>query len=1186
MPLKQLILNGFKSFADKTTINYDSGITGIVGPNGSGKSNITEAIRWVMGESSAKSLRGAKMKDIIFAGSQSRPPLNKAEVSLVFDNRDRKLNFNNDQVTVTRKILRSGDNEYLINNQSVRLKDIRNLFMDVGLSHDSLAIISQGRVDQILNSQAQERRSIFEEAAGVLHFKQQKETALKQLEQTNNNLIRINDLVKELEDRVEPLHEQSSLAKEYQFAKEKLDINLKQLLALEIENLNQEKEQVVTKSTKNQNLLSKLDHEVKESKENLEKYRQEYNAWHEKKDDQQKSLLNLTQDIAQLNTDLQIKEQSSQYDAATKKEYETQKQELIKQGGKLTHSLKEYEANLANEQDRLSKLNDQKQDLANALQQNPEELNAQLEQLRTEYIDILQAQTSANNQVVYLNNELERAKQANNSTPALDHELEQAKNKLTQLKEKGSDLVAQRKQVEGQLAGQDNKVNDQKEKEAILTQKLQQLETQIAQHRAQLNGLKRLQERHEGYYAGVKYVLNQSQDFNGVVGVIGELITFPNELEAAMTTALGAGVQNIVTQTRENARDAIAKLKQNHAGRATFLPLDGVRQNTIATSTINTLQTIDGFIGVAADLIKSKAKVDISRAINYLLGNVLVAQDMDTALRIQKRTGHYYRIVTLDGDIISPGGSMTGGARNRRNNSPLQTNTEINRLNQNVATLSQRVSSLKEELTKLQINSAQDNKDLQELQNSLQELKQQINEQALRYQNQERELERIKKLKQIQDAEQVARASELEELKQKLASEKQKRSDLDQKADKYKEKMAQIQATLEDLDQAYTKIQAQLSELNSQIAVVHNQISNLQAQQAQISQNLKNNQNQITDLDNKINNLGNSGKNGKSTIEIKEEIESLTKRKNQLSTELVEANEFLGRQEAKINQLELLANRNYDLRKDAADEQEQLSVQASKLSGQIDQRLTELREDYALTYEAARSLCSQENTLEAREQLQRAVKLNKMSLEDIGPVNLNAIQEYEDVKTRYDFLHGQQDDLLTARQDIEKSMSALDENVKQRFKDTFDQIEAKFEKIFPLMFGGGKAQLVLTDPDNLLETGVDIIAQPPGKKLQGLGLLSGGERALTAITLLFAILEVNPVPFCILDEVEAALDEANVTRFAKFLSRYDTSTQFIVITHRRGTMQQADQLYGVVMQESGVSQVLSVSLKEIKDEVK
>ena len=1186
MPLKQLILDGFKSFADKTTINFDTGITGIVGPNGSGKSNVTEAIRWVMGESSAKSLRGEKMKDVIFAGSQGRSPLNRAQVSLIFDNKNRELSFDNDQVIVTRRILKSGDNEYLINNQTLRLKDIRELFMDVGLSHDSLAVISQGRVDQILNSQAYERRNIFEEAAGVLHFKQQKETALKQLEQTNNNLIRINDLVKELEDRVEPLHEQSSLAKEYKFTKEKLDVNLKQLLALEIEELNQQKQKVEAKSKKNQALLDKLDGEVKKTKQDLEKYREEYAGWHEKKDQQQNTLLNLTQEIAQLNTELQMKEQSSQYDEATRREYEAQKVEIKKQKFDLEQKATKYRSELEEQKNQLSALTAKKEELTHALKQDPAELNQELEEARAEYIDLLQEQTSTNNQIVYLNNELERNQKSKFSNSDTENDLQTAQTELEELKKQGSKLVEKRHGLEQEFNLQKNKVEEANKVKLNLEQEIRGIESRIAQNQAQLNGLRRLQERHEGYYTGVKYILNQKNTVPGVIGVIGELISFPTNLEAAISTALGAGVQNIVTQTREDARDAINLLKNSHAGRATFLPLDGVRQNSISNSTRNTLKAIEGFVGVAADLVSSETNTDISRAINYLLGNVLVAQDMNTALRIQNRTGHYYRIVTLEGDIISPGGSMTGGARNRHTNSPLQTNSEIKKIQASLTSLQEALESAKVRLEAIDKTLASDNQSFNELQEKLREVNQQINEQAIRYQSQEKDLNRIIKVKNIQDAEQKAKNIEAQKLNKQLTEEKQKKEELESKANSLKEKMDQLKLALEDLDKAYAKIQTELGNLNSEIAVVKNQTTNLQSQVTQNNQAIKNAKKQIEDLENKIIALTQAGKTGKTPAEINKEIKSLTLQKDELTTKLVEANKFLGTQEAKINQLESLATRNYDLRKDAAQEQEQYSVQVSQLDSKIDQRLAELREEYSLTFEAARALCPQDNTDEYRGRLERAVKLNKMSLEDIGPVNMSSIEEYEDVKTRYDFLHTQQDDLLKARKDIEDSMAALDETVKSRFSDTFNKIEAKFEKIFPLMFGGGHAKLVLTEPDDLLHSGVDIIAQPPGKKLQGLSLLSGGERALTAITLLFAILEVNPAPFCILDEVEAALDDANVTRFAKFLSRYNSSTQFIVITHRRGTMEQADQLYGVVMQESGVSQILSVSLKEIKDEVK
>lgn len=1180
-----MVINGFKSFADKTTINFNQGITGIVGPNGSGKSNITEAIRWVMGESSAKSLRGENMKDIIFAGSQFRAPLNRAEVSLIFDNKDQQLDFNSDRVVVTRRILRSGDSEYLINNQQVRLKDVRSLFVDSGMSQDSLAIISQGKVDQILNSRPEDRRGIFEEAAGVLHFKQQKEIALRQLDKTNANLIRINDLVKELEDRVEPLHERSSLAKEYKFEKAQMDNKLKQLLALQIEDLAGQKKEVTAQASQNKAILDKLDGEVKSSQAELESKRSEATSWHEKKDNQQKSLLSLTQRLASLNTDLQMSQQSSEYDKATRKEYLAQKSDLLKRKADLNEEFSNLKRELTKQEQELEILLNRKQQLSENLQQDPASLNQKLDEVRSNYIDILQEQTSTNNKIVYVKNEIARL-QSNKQDTSVNEELINAQALLDELGKQGKELVAQRQELNTHLTEIQNKLRVHQEKETQLNSLLHQVQSDLARQKAQLEGLQRLQDRHEGYYYGVKYVLNHLQNFNGVVGVIGELISFPTEIEAALTTALGGGVQNLVTLNRESARDAISKLKANHAGRATFLPLDGLRQHTVPSSTVQTLKAIDGFIGIASELVTAKGTTDISNAINYLLGNVLVAQDMNTALRIQNRTGHYYRIVTLDGDIISPGGSMTGGARNQRTNSPLQTNSEIEKLTHSIQKLTAQAKDQQAELEKYQGTFTKQNDELVKAQEQLQTINQKISEQAIRYQNQEKEVTRLQRLDQVQKAASQQKEKELGDLQKQLSAAEQKKEQLNTQALDKKQLMDQIKDDLSDLDQAYAKMQNQVSELNSQVAVLKNKKENLLQRQGSLKQQLSNNQGQISDLEDKIAQLDRPT-NGDhlSGPEIEQQIADLGKQKDTLTQELAEANQYLGKLDAQINNLESIASRNYDLRKDAAEDQEKISVAVAKLASQINQKLKQLSEDYSLTFEAAIALTQGDNTPEKREELAKEVKLHQMSISDIGPVNLQSIEEYEDVKTRYDFLNGQQNDLLKARSDIEESMTKLDDEVRSRFETTFNKVEEHFEKIFPIMFGGGHAKLVLTEPEDLLQTGIEIVAQPPGKKLQRLSLLSGGERALTAITLLFAMLEVNPVPFCILDEVEAALDEANVARFAEFLNHYDMKTQFIVITHRRGTMEKADHLYGVVMQESGVSQVLSVSLKEIKDEV-
>lgn len=1186
MPLQQLVLNGFKSFADKTTISFNNGITGIVGPNGSGKSNITEAIRWVMGEGSAKSLRGENMKDVIFAGSQMRAPMNHAEVELIFDNRDHQLASDDDEVVVTRKILRNGESDYLLNHHPVRLKDVKTLFIESGMSSDSLGIISQGKVDEILNSKPQQRRGIFEEAAGVLHFKQQKEIALKQLDKTNANLIRINDLVKELEGRIEPLHEQSSLAKEYKFQKDQLDHKLKQLLGLEIESLNEEKKAVAKKAATNQGILNKLDDEVKQSQADLEEKRKQSNKRHAEKDEKQQELLALTQKIAALNTDLQMHQQSREYDVATQKEYTAQSDELKERQKHLLKQLDSNEKDLASQNKILANFLKKQKKLKQELKQGPEQLNNQLEKVRSDYIQTLQDQTSNNNEIVYLKNELTRNQKSTDSRQQeVEEQLSESQQILDQLKKQGHDLVLKRKKLNEEISvlnqkiAQKSKLKDQNERNYF------QVRNNLQQISAQVEGLKRIRDRHEGYYYGVKYVLNHQSDFHGIVGVIGELISFPAKLEAALSTALGGGVQDLVTIDQNSARDAINLLKQSRTGRATFLPLDGLRHNEIAASTIKSLQSIDGFKGVAANLVTAKTDIDISNAISYLLGNILVVDTIDTALRVQRRIGRHYRIVTLDGDIISPGGSMTGGTRNTRNNSPLATNAEIDKL-------TAQIKASKEKFVKLQDILNELNQVLNELQaeletkkSNLTSLNQQISEQAIKYENEEKEVKRLTQLNDLQQKAQLEKKQEEAELSTRLEKQQTKKVELEELAQKQRTQMDQLKHDLSDFDEAYQKLQNELSNLNSDLAVVKNKLENITAKKTELEEQLTNTNARLKDIDNKIKALTLS-QNGQSETEIEEQVSRLSEKRRQMQKALAEINQDLGKFDAQINNLDQVATRNYNLRKNTAAEQEEYSAKLGELKSQINQKLKTLSEEYSLTFEAALQLSKGQNTTDLRRKLEREVHLHKMSLADIGEVNLNSIEEYEDVKTRYDFLNGQQTDLLNARKDIEESMSKLDDEVKSRFSATFHQIEKSFAKIFPIMFDGGHARLELTDPKNLLETGIEIIAQPPGKKSQKLTLLSGGERALTAITLLFAMLQVNPVPFCILDEVEAALDETNVDRFAQFLNHYDMKTQFIVITHRRGTMQKADNLYGIVMQESGISKVLSVSLNEIKKEVK
>jgi len=1183
VPLTELVLDGFKSFADRTTIHFNDGITGIVGPNGSGKSNITEAIRWVMGESSAKSLRGTNMKDVIFAGSQYRKPLNKAEVTLIFDNRKRELAFDTDEVSITRNILRSGDSEFLINGQQVRMRDVRTLFLDSGISQNSLAIISQGRVDQILNSRPEQRRVIFEEAAGVLHFKQQKEAAQGQLKKTQDNLIRINDLVKELEGRLEPLHEQSSLAKEYKFQKAGLDKELKSLLAFEIEDINKQKETIQKSADKNKILLSKLDAEVKESQNAVSEKRAEYQKIRDEREKVQNELLKLSQQLSDLNANLQMAEQSRQFDDATKIEYKNQVETLKKSLVQLNAHLESLQKDQASLKKQQAVLQEKRDKLTGELSENPEELNKKLEDCRNDYIQLLQDQAAVNNQVINLNTELKRSK-ADTTYQSNDvgKQLSEAKAELEKLRAEGKDLTAKRKDKNAAFAeasDQSNDLNDQiRRLQQTVNDERNKLEKIEARHEALIN----IQKRHEGYYYGVRNVLNHLNDFPGVIGAVGELLTFPAELEAAMTTALGGGVQDLITDSRNSAKNAINQLKRSRAGRATFLPLDGLRQYTIPQSTVTTLKSFNGFKGIASELVESKTDHNITAAINYLLGSVVIVDTIENAMAISQRIGRY-RIVTLDGDVVSPGGSMTGGQKNLRNNSPLQTATEINQLEKQISSLTRSFKEDQAQLKDLVDQSVKVENKLQKLHDSLQEINQTINEAAISFQNQEKEVKRLQDANTLYESRVKQRNDHIVELQKQIAEANDKQALLSKQGEEKKSQMNELQLRIKNFNNLSQRVQSELSKLDPQIAVFANKLENLAVQEKDKRNQIDNNEKQAADLKEKLTDLNQNGElSVKKNTDLKKQKEKIKQKNEQLQNKLNELSSQLGQFDAQINQLDQVASRNYDLRKDAAIEQEDYSVKIAKFNSLIDQRLETLRDDYALTFEAAIAQAEGQNDQETREKLAKSVKLHRMSLEDIGPVNLDSIQEYEDVKKRYDFLNGQQNDLLKARDDLEKSMNELDEEVKSRFKATFEAVAESFKRIFPLVFGGGKAKLELTEPNNLLETGIEIIAQPPGKKLQRLSLLSGGERALTAITLLFAMLQVNPVPFCLLDEVEAALDDANVTRFAQFLLKYNLKTQFIVITHRRGTMKQADQLYGVVMQESGISQVLSVSLKEMK----
>ncbi len=1188
MTLTELTLNGFKSFAQKTTLRFDSGVTGIVGPNGSGKSNITEAIRWVMGEMSVKSLRSSKMTDVIFSGSKFRPPMNQAEVTLVFNNEDHRLASSSERVTVTRRLLHSGDSQYLINQKDVRLKDVRRLFIDSGLTEHSLAIISQGKVDEILNSNPQERRGLFEEAAGVLRFKLQKQQAVTQLEATQANLVRINDLVRSLKERLDPLAEQQSLAKQYQFEKGQFDRQEKTLLAFEIQDLAEKQEQVESKSKQNQQLLDRFDHEVNQSQQELSQKRDQLTALTSRKDDLQKRLLQCTQEEADLKTQLEVGEQSHQYQTATKKEYTQQYHQLEAEQSQTLQKKQTLQKRLDQISEKLVLLRKQKKAQQTALNHDPKKLDQQVEQTRSQYIQLLQDQTTANNEATYLMTQLKRnhldkihdPDQTRDQFEKSQVKLEQLENKKKQLR---TQLVLKKEQFD-QLSKSLSERSRSRQQDQLL---LERQQTQLERLKAQKETLLQLQKRHEGYYSGVRHVLNHLPMYEGIIGAVGDLIRFPKRLEAALTTALGAGVQDLVARDQSSARDAIQQLKQMRGGRATFLPLDHLRYGTIPASTLALFQSFPGYEGVASDLVETKGKVDLTAAIHYLLGNVIIVDTMDTALAISRKSYRHYRTVTLDGDVLNPGGAMTGGVRNVNSNSPLALNGEIIALIDHVGSLMTKIKTQREQVKKITLSLAPIQSQQNQLQEQIQELIAQLNTVSVEINTQQHEVDRLSKESDLRRAQEKEREKTRHDLQNQLAATRQKQEDLVNQLQQCKTKLERVQEQLKASTQDSQSRQKELSELSAQEAVANNQHENLEGQLQQEVQQLDTIKAQLVTIADKIKQLDQKHLSSSSLKEqIQKQQSQLEVTKKNLQDELKTHNERAGQLNVKIERLTAIASRNYELRKTAAQSQETIAVSLADLKSQIDQRLTKLRQRYSLSFEAALQQASKlENTKATRLRLQKKIRLHEMALKDLGDVNLQAISEYAEVKDRYDFLSKQQNDLLQAKNDLQTTMANLDSEVKRRFSTTFKQIADQFSLVFPQVFGGGQAKLVLTDPDDLLTTGVELIAQPPGKKLQKLSLLSGGERALTAITLLFAMLTVDPVPFCVLDEVEAALDDENVDRFAHFLKHFGQKTQFIVITHRRGTMLQADQLLGVVMQESGVSQVVSVTLKQLAEKV-
>ncbi|ESU33077.1 hypothetical protein G3A_08515 [Bacillus sp. 17376] len=1187
MFLKRLDVVGFKSFAERISVEFVPGVTAVVGPNGSGKSNITDSIRWVLGEQSAKSLRGAKMEDIIFAGSDSRKPLNFAEVTLTLDNEDQSLPLDYNEVSVTRRVYRSGDSEYLINKQNCRLKDIVDLFMDSGLGREAFSIISQGRVEEILNSKPEDRRTIFEEAAGVLKYKSRKKKAESKLFETQENLSRVTDIIHELEGQVEPLKIQASIAKDYLEQKEDLEQIEVALTAYEIEDLYGRWEQLSKQLEQHKEDEIKQSAVLQKKEAEIEKMRDQLTALDESVSDLQNVLLHASEELEKLEGRREVLKERKKNASQNKGQLEKNIEELTSSVALLEKQKAEYEESVAALSWEASALQKELQEKQEQLKLYSEDVELKIDSIKSDYIELLNEQAGAKNEKIYIEQQLQQ--QAAKGSK-LDNENDRFVSIRDEINGKKAEIekniVSSQQELEEQARiyfEEQKKLeflrNNYDKQEKTLYQAYQYL--QQAESKKEM--LEEMEEDYSGFFQGVKEVLKaRDTRLQGIEGAIAELIHVPKQYETAIETALGGAMQHIVVQTEENARAAIQFLKQKLFGRATFLPLSIIKGKYLASSQLALLSGNSAYIGTATDLIQFNQKY--AEVVKSLLGNVVIARDLKGANDIAKMLQYRSRIVTLDGDVVNPGGSMTGGAVKQKSSSLLSRKGELEELTNKLADMEEKTNLLESKVKSLKAETQASEARLEELRKTGEELR--FKQQSLKGDLREVELEQknINERLSVYDSEKTQLDSDKDKLESRLV-------ELDGLLAKYRQDLLQFDKEIERLTELKNSnstskdtLIAEISDLKISLASKKEQLSHvkekldsavLQAEEQSgkleiLKEDLSLLSSEMTDSSSGESQLEDAAK--RKLQDKNETLKLISSRRN----ERLELQNKLEDQELESKELRRLLKGINEVLKDE-------EVKLNRLDVELDNKLAHLREEYLLSFEGAKE--QYPLTIPADE-ARRKVKLIKMAIEELGTVNLGAIEEYERVSERYEFLLEQRNDLQEAKDTLFLVIEEMDHEMKKRFEHTFTAIRSHFESVFQALFGGGRADLRLTQPEDLLNTGVEIVAQPPGKKLQNLGLLSGGERALTAIALLFSILKVRPVPFCILDEVEAALDEANVYRFAQYLKKYRDETQFIVITHRKGTMEEADVLYGVTMQESGVSKLVSVRLEDSKKLVK
>lgn len=1176
MYLKEIEIQGFKSFADKTKVVFDQGVTAVVGPNGSGKSNITESLRWALGESSVKNLRGGKMPDVIFAGTESRKPLNYASVVVTLDNQDGFIKDAGQEIKVERHIYRTGDSEYKIDGKKVRLRDIHDLFLDTGLGRDSFSIISQGKVEEIFNSKPEERRAIFEEAAGVLKYKTRRKETESKLQQTQDNLDRLEDIIHELDNQIKPLEKQATTARKFieldgQRKGIYLDVLVAQIQAnkdeldLTEEELNQVQELLTSYYQKRE--------ELEEENQTLKKKRQDLQAEMAK---DQSSLMDLTSLISDLERKLALSKLETEQVALNQQEAQARLAGLDEKRNALTQEKKEKEANLSQLEENLAvntkELNRLEAELL-AFSDDPDQM---IEQLRERFVAFLEEEADVSNQLTRIENDLENSRQ---QTQKQEEQLESLKEQLASAKSKASEqetaLKSAKEKVQTLLADyQTNAKQEEEQKQAYQSQQNQLFDRldSLKNKQAKAQSLENILKNHSNFYAGVKSVLQEKNRLGGIVGAVSEHLTFDVRYQTALEIALGASSQHIIVEDEKAATKAIDFLKRNRAGRATFLPLTTIKARSISGQNQDVIASSPGFLGMADELVTFDAKLEA--IFKNLLATTAIFDTVEHARDAARKVRYQVRMVTLDGTELRTGGSYAGGA-NRQNNS-IFIKPELEQLQKEIAQEEKLLRQEEENLKSVQETLTTLAQTLETIKSKGEQAR--IEEQGLylAYQQTCQQVEELETLLELQEKElSNLRGGDWQSEKEKcqerlalIATEKQK---LESEIEEIKSNKNAIQERYQNLQEKLSQERLRKTEMLGQkryevadIERINKELENLNIEQEEIERLLQE----------KVDNLE------------KVDTELLTKQEAEAKSQKEEIQQGLIRKQFELDdiegQLDDIASHLEQARQQNEEwirKQTRAEATKEKITDRLRYLQGQLTEEYQISYTEA---LEQANQLEDLAIAEQKVKDLEKSIRSLGPVNLDAIEQFDEVHERLEFLNSQRDDILSAKNLLLETITEMNDEVKERFKSTFEAIRESFKVTFKQMFGGGQADLILTEGD-LLTAGVEISVQPPGKKIQSLNLMSGGEKALSALALLFSIIRVKTIPFVILDEVEAALDEANVKRFGDYLNRFDKDSQFIVVTHRKGTMAAADSIYGVTMQESGVSKLVSVKLKDLEN---